>query len=405
MARLDELASFSDDPERLTRHYLSPAHCRAMQTVKAWMEAAGMSARIDAVGNVIGRYEARRPGAPAVLVGSHIDTVTDAGRYDGSLGVLAGIAAVEALHRAGERLPVAVEVIAFGDEEGVRFPSALIGSRALAGTLDPSLLDARDRAGVSVREALRAAGCDADAAASCARRAADTVGYLEVHIEQGPVLEAEGLPLGVVTAINGATRARVVVQGEAGHAGTVPMALRRDALAAAAEMVLAVERAGRAVPDLVATVGQIEALPGSINVVPGTVRFGLDVRAPVDAPRRTALAALERTFGEIAARRRVEVAIDPFHETAGVSCDAGLIEALAAAVERAGVRPLRLPSGAGHDAIALAALCPVAMLFVRCQGGISHNPAEAITTADAGLAVQVLLDALRHVAAARTPQS
>jgi allantoate deiminase len=209
----------------------------------------------------------------------------------------------------------------------------------------------------------------------------------------------------VVTAINGATRARVVVQGEAGHAGTVPMALRRDALAAAAEMVLAVERAGRAVPDLVATVGQIEALPGSINVVPGTVRFGLDVRAPVDAPRRTALTALERTFGEIAARRRVEVAIDPFHETSAVSCDAGLIEALAAAVERAGVRPRRLPSGAGHDAIALAALCPVAMLFVRCEGGISHNPAEAITTADAGLAVQVLLDALRHVAAARTPQS
>jgi allantoate deiminase len=399
MARLDELATFSDDPERLTRHYLSAAHGRAMQQVAAWMVAAGMGARIDAVGNVIGRYEAHQTGAPAVLVGSHIDTVTDAGRYDGSLGVLAGIAAVEALHRAGERLPVAVEVIAFGDEEGVRFPSALIGSRALAGTLDPSLLDARDQEGVSVREALRTAGCDADAAASCARRAQETLAYFEVHIEQGPVLEAEGLPLGVVSAINGATRARVVVQGEAGHAGTVPMALRRDALAAAAEMVLAVEREGRAVPDLVATVGQIAALPGSINVVPGTVRFGLDVRAPLDDTRRAALATLERRFGEIAARRGVSVALEPFHDTAAVNCDSGLIEALAAAVERAGLRPRLLPSGAGHDAIALAALCPVAMLFVRCKDGISHNPAEAIRTEDADLAVRVLLDVLRRIEA------
>ena len=191
MARLDELATFSDDPARLTRHYLSPAHCRAMQQVADWMRAAGMGARIDAVGNVIGRYEGRREGAPAVLIGSHIDTVTDAGKYDGALGVLAGIAAVGALHRAGERLPVAVEVIAFGDEEGVRFPTALTGSRALAGTLDPGALDARDGAGVSVRDALAAAGCDGGAVTGCARPAEGTVGYVEVHIEQGPVLEAE----------------------------------------------------------------------------------------------------------------------------------------------------------------------------------------------------------------------
>ncbi len=246
MARLDQLATFSDDPDRLTRLYLSPAHRQAMDPVMAWMQAAGMTTRIDAVGNVVGRYEADRAGAATVLIGSHIDTVIDAGKYDGNLGVLAGIAAVEALHREGLRLPVAIEVIAFGDEEGVRFPTALTGSRAVAGTLDPNLLDARDRDGVAVREALAAAGCDARAYASCARAPGDVLGYLEVHIEQGPVLEAEGLPLGVVTAINGATRARVQVKGEAGHAGTVPMALRRDALAAAAEMVLAVEREGRA---------------------------------------------------------------------------------------------------------------------------------------------------------------
>ena len=290
-------------------------------------------------------------------------------------------------------------MIAFGDEEGVRFPTALTGSRAVAGTLDPNLLDARDRDGLAVREALTAAGCDGRDFASCARRPGDVLGYLEVHIEQGPVLEAEALPVGVVTAINGATRARVQVQGEAGHAGTVPMALRRDALAAAAEMVLAVEREGRATEDLVATVGQIEALPGSANVVPGAARFTIDVRAPADATRLAALAVLEASFAAIAERRRVEVTIEPFYDAPAVTCDPGLIQVLSAAVERAGVTPRLLPSGAGHDAIAIAALCPVAMLFVRCRGGISHNPAEAISVEDADLAVRVLLDLLRHLEA------
>jgi allantoate deiminase len=396
MARLEALATFSDDPDRLTRLYLSPAHRLAMDQVTAWMRAAGMTARTDAVGNVVGRYEGRRQDAPAVLVGSHIDTVVDAGKYDGNLGVLAGIAAVEALNREGLRLPAAIEVIAFGDEEGVRFPTALIGSRAVAGTLDPNLLDARDRDGMAVREALAAVGCDARDYASCARRREDVLAYLEVHIEQGPVLEAEGLPVGVVTAINGATRARIALEGEAGHAGTVPMALRRDALAAAAEMVLVVEREGVATADLVATVGQIEVRPGSANVVPGEARFTIDVRAPADATRQAALAVLEASFAAIAERRRVEITMERFHDAPAVTCDPGLIQALAAAVERLGVTPRLLPSGAGHDAIALAALCPVAMLFVRCQGGISHNPAEAIGVEDADLAVRVLLDVLRH---------
>jgi allantoate deiminase len=399
MARLDELARFSDEPDRLTRLYLSPAHRRAMAQVAAWMTEAGMATRIDAVGNVVGRYEGSGPDAPAVLIGSHIDTVIDAGRYDGALGVLAGIAAVEALHRAGERLPVTLEVIAFGDEEGVRFPTTLTGSRAIAGTLDPGALDARDREGTSLRDALTAAGCDGDASAGCARRPEDTLAYLEVHIEQGPVLEAENLPLGVVTAISGATRWRVEVSGEAGHAGTVPMAMRRDALAAAAEMVLAVEREGRAMEDLVATVGQIEARPGAVNVVPGEVRFTVDLRAPSDAVREAAIAVLEATFAGIVERRGVALAIDRFHDAAAVSCDAALSEQLAAAVARAGVAPRLLPSGAGHDAMALAALCPIAMLFVRCERGISHNPAEAISAQDADVAVRVLLDVLRHIEA------
>jgi hydantoinase/carbamoylase family amidase len=398
MARLEELATFSDEEGRLTRLYLSPAHGRAMRQIAAWMTAAGMAARSDPVGNVIGRYEAREPGAPALLIGSHIDTVVDAGRYDGALGVLAGIAAVAALQEAGERLPVALEMIAFGDEEGVRFPTTLTGSRALAGTLDPGALEARDGEGVSLREALAAAGCDGDAFASCARRPEDTVAYLEVHIEQGPVLEAEGLPIGVVSAINGATRWGVEVRGEAGHAGTVPMALRRDALAAAAEMVLAVEREGRAMEDLVATVGQIEARPGAVNVVPGEVRFTVDLRAPSDAVRNAAGAVLEASFAAIAERRGLTLAIARFHDAAAVSCDPALIEQLSAAVGRAGMAQRLLPSGAGHDAMALAALCPIAMLFVRCEHGISHNPAEAISVADADLAVRVLLDFLRHAA-------
>jgi allantoate deiminase len=400
MARLDELATFSDDPERLTRHYLSPAHCRAMHQVAAWMADAGMTSRIDAVGNVIGRYEADRPGAPAVLIGSHIDTVTDAGKYDGNLGVLAGIAAVDALHRSGERLPVALEVIAFGDEEGVRFPTALTGSRAIAGTLDSDLLNARDQDGIAVHEALREeAGCDARDYRSCAYRPEDVLAYLELHIEQGPVLEAENLPLGIVSAINGATRARAQVTGEAGHAGTVPMALRRDALTAAAEMILAAEREGQATTDLVATVGQIEARPGSVNVVPGAVRFTLDVRAPVDATREAALAVLAASFAAIAERRRVGVTLERFHDAPAVTCDPKLVDLLSAAVSRAGITPRLLPSGAGHDAIAIAALCPVAMLFVRCERGISHNPAEAVTAGDADLAVRVLLDALHHIEA------
>jgi allantoate deiminase len=398
MARLDELASFSDEPDRLTRLYLSPAHRRAMGQVAAWMTEAGMAVRIDAVGNVVGRYEGGRPDAPAVLIGSHIDTVIDAGRYDGALGVLAGIAAVGTLHRAGERLPVAVEVIAFGDEEGVRFPTTLTGSRAIAGTLDPGALDACDGEAVSLREALAAAGCDGDAFAGCARRPEETLAYLEVHIEQGPVLEAENLPVGIVTAINGATRWRVEVSGEAGHAGTVPMALRHDALAAAAEMVLAVEREGRAMEDLVATVGQIDARPGAVNVVPGEVRFTVDVRAPSDAVRKAACAVLEATFAAIAERRGVTLAIERFHDAAAVSCDPALVEQLTAAVGRAGIAARLLSSGAGHDAMALAALCPIAMLFVRCARGISHNPAEAISAPDVDLAVRVLLDFLRHAA-------
>lgn len=398
MERLDALAQFTDEPGVLTRLYLSPAHKAAALQVERWMTMAGMSARIDAVGNVVGRYEGVAPGMPALLIGSHVDTVRNAGKYDGNLGVLAAIAAVAELDRLGERRPFAVEVLAFGDEEGVRFPVTLSGSRAIAGILEPHALDAEDGGGVTVREALQGFGCDPSDIAGVRRRKQAVLGYVELHIEQGPVLEAEGLPVGIVTAINGASRYAVEVTGEAGHAGTVPMALRKDALVAAAEMVIAVERRCAMLPDLVGTVGTLEVVQGAVNVVPGAVRFTIDIRAPADATRSEAIADLEREFEAIAGRRRVRMSLSRTYDAPAVTCAPWLMDHLEAAVVRLGIRPRRLPSGAGHDGLAVAALCPVGMLFIRCGAGISHHPAEAITAEDADVAVRVLIDFLRHLA-------
>jgi allantoate deiminase len=399
MARLEGLAGFTEMPGELTRLYLSPAHKAAALQVKHWMVQAGMDATIDAVGNVVGRYEGTAPGLPALLLGSHIDTVRNAGRYDGTLGVVAAIQAVAELHASGERRPFAIEVLAFGDEEGVRFPVTLTGSRAVAGTLDPAALDAEDANRMSVREALQQFDCNPFEIPDVPRRQQDVLGYVELHIEQGPVLEAEDLPVGVVTAINGASRFLVDLTGEAGHAGTVPMALRRDALAAAAEMILAVERRAAATPELVATVGLIEALPGAVNVIPGAARFTIDIRAPADGARTEAIGDLERELRAIADRRGIQMTMRRTYDAPAATCATWLVEGLEAAAARAGIRPRRLPSGAGHDGLAMVDLCPIGMLFVRCKGGISHHPAEQVTAEDAGAAVRVLLDFLRHVEA------
>jgi len=396
MRRLDELAGFSSEPGALTRQFLTPEHKAATMQVAAWMRNAGMTAGLDAAGNVVGRYEGAEAGAPALLLGSHIDTVRNAGKYDGNLGVAAAIEAVAALHACGERLPFAIEVIAFGDEEGVRFPVTLTGSRAVAGAFDLAALDARDAKGSTLLEALQGFGCDPSALRRVARREEDVLGYVELHIEQGPVLEAESLPVGVVSAISGASRLTAEVEGVAGHAGTVPMRLRRDAVTAMAEMVLAVERTATNTPDLVATVGWVEASPGAVNVIPACTRFTIDLRSPNDGVRAGALAGLEREMRGIAARRGVGLALRTHYDAPAVTCAAALAGALERSVARLGVRPLRLPSGAGHDGLAMAALCPVAMLFVRCADGISHNPAEAVTEADVDVAVRVLVDFLQQ---------
>ncbi|OYD82237.1 allantoate amidohydrolase [Azospirillum brasilense] len=397
MARLDAFAGFTEEPGLLTRLFLTPQHRAAADWLMELMGKAGMNARLDPAGTVVGRYEGAVPGAPALLIGSHIDTVRNAGKYDGNLGVLAAVAAVAELDRRGERLPFAIEVLGFGDEEGVRFPVTLTGSRAVAGRFDPAALETRDRDGVRMADALRAFGGDPEAIAAAARKPGEALAFLEVHIEQGPVLEAEGLPVGIVTAINGATRFAVRLRGMAGHAGTVPMALRRDALAAAAEMTLAAERVAAASDaGLVATVGRIEAKPGAVNVIPGEVAFTLDVRAPEDAVRRDACATILGDFEAIATRRGVELAVETTHDAAAAPCSPGIRQQIEAAVTRAGVRPLSLPSGAGHDAMAFAGVLPMGMLFVRCAGGISHNPAESITAEDADLSVRILLDIIRH---------
>ena len=388
--RCDELARHSEQADGLTRIFLSPEQKAVTGIVGAWMTAAGMSVRVDAIGNVVGRYEGDRPGLPCLMLGSHLDTVRDAGRYDGMLGVVAAIECVADLAARGLRLPHAVEIAGFSDEEGVRFSSTMLGSRAVAGIFDPAVLDNADAGGTTMREALAAAGCDPARIGDAARRPAEVLAYAELHIEQGPVLEAAGLAVGVVTAINGGNRVAVEVTGMAGHAGTVPMGLRRDALAAAAECVLAVERIARSMPDVVGTVGRIEALPGAINVVPGKVRFTLDARAPDDALRGRALAAMRAEFEAIAARRAVGIALTPLWEARTALCAPALQRQFAQAIEAEGLPVRHLPSGAGHDGMALVAIAPIAMLFVRCKGGISHNPAEAITVADAGTGARVL---------------
>ena len=396
MQRCETLARHSELPGGLTRVFLSPEARAAGEQVLGWMREAGMQAKLDAIGNAVGRYEGERPGMACLMLGSHLDTVRDAGRYDGMLGVVSAIECVQALHSQGVRLPFAIEVVGFGDEEGVRFGTTLLGSRAIAGALDPKVLETRDASGTSIAEALHGFGLNPAEVPALRRKKGDVLAYAELHIEQGPVLEAEGLPIGVVTAINGFSRLRVSLRGEAGHAGTVPMNLRRDALAAAAECILAVERLGREQSELVATVGRIDANPGAINVIPGEVHFTVDVRAPQDAIRNQAVAAVRVEISRIAAARNVVHAIETLQELGSSACAPWLMKQLERAVEAQGVAVRRLPSGAGHDGMAIKAIADIAMLFVRCKGGVSHNPAESITRQDADIGARALFSFIQN---------
>ena len=397
MARLEQLASISHDHGALSRHFLTPEHKAAGELIKNWMEEAGMRAGFDAIGNVVGRYDGVRPGLPAVLTGSHFDTVRNAGKYDGMLGVVTPISCVKALHEVGGRLPFAIEVIGFADEEGVRFNATLLGSRAVAGTFDPTLLDKTDAEGITMAEALRRFGLDPARVREAAHKPENVLGYVEIHIEQGPVLLNKGLPVGVVTSIAGANRFVVRVEGLAGHAGTVPMDHRQDAATAAAEMLLFIEKRCQGTESLVGTVGVLNVPNGATNVIPGVAEFTIDMRAGDDAIRKGAVADVLWEIEAIAARRKVEVVVTPQHEAHASPCAPWIMEHIADQIRAEGIEPRYLASGAGHDGMAISDMTDIGMLFVRCgNGGISHHPAETMTVEDADLGARIFLNVLRN---------
>lgn len=389
--RIEALAQISETPDTLTRIYLTPEHRAAADQLLAWMREAGMATHMDAVGNVVGRYEGERPGLPCLMLGSHYDTVRNAGKWDGPLGVVTAISCIAELNRRRKRFSFAIEVVGFADEEGVRFSSTLLGSRAIAGTFDPRALDAVDRDGISMRQALKDFGLDPNAVESAARRKDDTLGYIELHIEQGPVLEAMNLPVGVVTAISGASRFIIHLEGMAGHAGTVPMDRRRDALTGAAECILMIEKFCRARKGLVGTVGQASVLPGATNVIPGHVSFTLDVRSGSDDERKAAVADLTKEIAALAVARQLDCRIEQTHENRSVPCAVSISSKIADAIEEAGFAVHELPSGAGHDGMAIADIADIGMIFVRCRGGLSHHPDEHTELADAEIGAQILL--------------
>lgn len=391
LARCDVLALETERPGQVTRTFLSPPMRRVLELVAGWMEEAGMAVRVDQAGNLIGRRppEGDRDEGSTVVIGSHLDTVPDAGKYDGVLGVLLGVAAARALGDRG--LPFALEVVGFSEEEGVRYRTPYLGSLALCGRFDPAFLDLVDADGLTMARAFRDFGLDPTVLGEAASPPGRISAYLEAHIEQGPVLESLGSPVGVVSSIAGQSRLWVAFEGRASHAGTTPMHLRRDALPASAELVLAVEALARATEGLRATVGSIAAIPGAVNVVPGSVSLSLDVRHPVDDVRAGAVRHLLGLAESIASRRGLTFRVDREQHHGAVPADPRLSDLLASAARDSGVEPPRLVSGAGHDAAVMAGLAPMAMLFLRSPGGISHHPDERVIGSDVRIALGVMV--------------
>ncbi|BAT59142.1 N-carbamoyl-L-amino acid hydrolase [Variibacter gotjawalensis] len=398
LALADEIARHSEAGDNLTCTYLTPAHHAAASLLLHWMRQAGLKAEIDATANVVGRLPSVMPGAKTLIIGSHYDTVRNAGKYDGRLGILTGLVVLEHLIRVGAELPFNVELIAFSEEEGVRFATPFIGSHAIVGKFDTAILERTDRAGLHLFEVMMEAGLDLKKIPSLARDPASLLGYLEVHIEQGPVLLREDLPVGIVSAIAGARRQVLTVTGQTGHAGTVPMLGRHDAAAAAAEIVLFVEQRCSRGDTLVGTVGQLNVPQGAINTIPGRCELSLDIRAGDNATRDSAIDDITAECAAIAARRGVTIESREVMNSAAAPCAPRLQLVFADAVKRAGYRAHTLLSGAGHDAMVFNGVCDIGMLFVRCgNGGISHSPLETVAASDADAGARVLLDALMHV--------
>ena len=394
----DAIARFTETPGKLTRRYLSPPFHNVHEFLSAWMRRLGMTCCVDAAGNLRGVLSCGRTDAPRLVIGSHIDTVPDAGAYDGVLGVVIALAMIEGLvdPLPADPLPYDIEVVAFSEEEGVRFAVPFIGSRALVGEVDDDLLNRIDLNGVTLAEAIRSFGLDPSTMPDAVLHQ-DSFAFVEVHIEQGPVLEDLNLGLGVVEAIAGQSRYELTFHGKANHAGTSPMHLRKDALAGAAEWIAAVERRAHNTPGLVATVGRVEALPGATNVIPREVCVSLDIRHASDPVRLAALNALLQEADRIASTRGLGIeTVQQFHASAG-PMDSKLTATLEAAVQATGSRPHRMVSGAGHDAMVLAKKLPAAMLFLRSPGGISHHPDESVLLEDVQAALDAGLYFLKHL--------
>ncbi len=401
MSWCDQLAAISAAPDNISRFYLTPEHKACNALVATWMQAAGMTSWQDAAGNLWGHYPAltenkKNADAPTLLLGSHLDSIPNAGAYDGILGVLVAIAAVGALHAQAIQLPFAIEIVGFGDEEGSRFGSTLLGSRALAGSWNSDWFALRDRAGVSLAQAFADFGLNASEIAAAARNADDFFAYLEVHIEQGPVLEDMGLAMGIVSSIAGARRFNVDVQGYAGHAGTVPMHMRKDALVAAAIGIARIEAIAKEF-NMVATVGQLECWPGAVNVIPGRACFSIDIRSGDDARRDAAFEQIQVEFEQVCAARNVVVAWSEIHNAPAVACAEWLQDVQTEVLQSMNLVPHRLMSGAGHDAMAVARITDIAMYFVRCRGGVSHHPDEMVMTEDVALAIESLVRTLLKI--------
>ena len=398
ISRCQTLARFSEDPGSTRRTFLSPPMRDCHREIASWLSPLAVSVTIDAAGNLRGLYPANHPNAPRLLIGSHLDTVPNAGTYDGILGVVLAIALLETFE--GRRLPFGIEVIGFSEEEGVRFGVPFIGSRALVGRLDHELLTRRDVHGVSIREAIQNFGLNADQVPAATLKD-DVLGYVEFHIEQGPVLGNLGRSLGVVEAIAGQSRAELSFAGSANHAGTTPMHLRRDALAAAAEWIIDVERAALSISDLVATVGFVEAKPGAVNVIAGEALATLDVRHGSDNVRTEALSDLIARAEQIAKRRGLSVKTNALLSQHAVAMDTFLADRIEDAIRKAGCEPHRMVSGAGHDAMILAEKVPAAMIFLRTPGGISHDPAESVLIEDVAKAIDCGVHLLAQLASSQ----
>ena len=391
---LEQLSTLSEtsDPDRegVTRRVFTAEHRLALNVMAQKMMDSGMKVRVDGAGNLVGRYEAATPDAPVMITGSHQDTVPHGGKYDGAMGVVLPLIMVNELHRRDIRLPYHIDVVAFSDEEGVRFSATLIGSSAMAGTFDPALLDKLDKDGVTMRAALEAFGCDPASIPQAAYRKEDVMGFFEVHIEQGPQLEAANLPIGVVSAIGGNERHTITVEGKAGHAGTVPMDMRQDALVAAAQLIAGADTLFKSQDDLVGVVGKIENYPNGINVIPQKTTFSLEIRSPDDAIRLAAREKFEQMCQHVCENYNVSISDDLFYEQQAVNCSSANTDKLKQAIGDAGF-PLRvLFSGAGHDGLAMGHLTDVTMLFMRCDKGISHHPAEAIMESDLADTLEVM---------------